>query len=163
MGNGEWDGEVDEAVEPAPVAAEAADRAGGRCRGERDEQQERREADRDVRPFGDVLDDVAEREELVEHHVGEEVQHGVGEGEQPERAAELHGLVPAGQPPDGRHRQRDEQQDQGPAPGAVRDFLDRGDAEPAGVRVVRELRGGREAQQPDQRFDDVAQHLRRHA
>ncbi len=59
---------------------------------------ERGEADRDERPLAMSVEDGRQVEELVEPDVGEQVQAGVEEREQPEHAPEADERVPAGQP-----------------------------------------------------------------
>ena len=79
---------------------------------------------RDVRPLDDVGEDELEGEPLIEDDVGEQVQRRVEEREQPEHAAVLNDPLPAGEPPERRDRQRDEQPPQRPDAGRERDVLD---------------------------------------
>ena len=68
--------------------AEPPDRRGRRGQRQRHQQHQGQEPDGDERPLGDVLDDDRPIEALVQHEVGQEVQHGVEEGEQAELAAD---------------------------------------------------------------------------
>ena len=63
-------------------------------------------------------------EELVEPDVGEEVERGVEEGEQADRAAEADQPVLAGEAAQGRDGESGEDEDEGPVAGGVGDDLD---------------------------------------
>jgi len=127
-------------VQGRPAPAQAADPAARRRDGERDEQDERRESHRDVRPLGHVLQHVPQRvaleeQALIEHDPGEEVQRGVGERQQADGAAEPDDAVPSGQSPDGSHGEGAEEQADRPVAGAVGDLLDRVRAEVVSQQV----------------------------
>ena len=109
---------------PAPAAEALHHRIGGGD-GERYQEEEAREAKGDVGAVRDVLEDVVEIEERVEHDVGREVQADVEEREQSEHTAQPYELVPAGDTPQRRHAQGDEQEAQSPFSGLVGDGLDR--------------------------------------
>ena len=80
--------DVGEAVEPLPArVAEPLERAAGRGRGERHEQDEGGEAHEDELPLRDVLPDRVPVEDLIEHRVRAHVQEPVEEAEEAEHAA----------------------------------------------------------------------------
>ena len=74
--------DVDQPVQALPaLAAEPSDHLVGGGEGQWDEQHETGEPHGDVRPLRDVVDDSGQREELVEHYIGQEVQTRIKEGE----------------------------------------------------------------------------------
>jgi len=71
-----------------PAPAELAHHAIGRCHRERNEQQETGEANRDVRPLGDVFDDRREDERLIKEEVVRKMQGCVSECKKSQHAPE---------------------------------------------------------------------------
>ena len=96
------DAEDGDRVDEECSCCQAFRRDAGSSRGstwpERDQKQERAEAEGDERSLDHVLDDRAEIEELVERKVRGEVQAGVEEGEQAQHAPHANEPVPAGDP-----------------------------------------------------------------
>src|SRR5258708_24651359 len=92
-------GEVHEAVEESPLLPETADPSLRGGQGQRHQEQERREAQRDKGALQDVADHRAEREAEIKSPVRRDVEGCVEELEQPAHPAALYNAVPAGEAP----------------------------------------------------------------
>jgi hypothetical protein len=156
-----------------PAAAQPPDHPCCRRDRERHHQHERGEPDRDERTLVDVAADrhqqvprgrprhdaVGERDEpreAVQDHVGQEVEHAVEEGVEPQHATEPDELVPAGQPPQRRDGERDGEKPQRPDPGLVGDVAERVGAEVARQGGPRQVDRRAQAGQEDDRFENEA-------
>jgi hypothetical protein len=92
-----------------PSSTEPPHHAGGRREGEGHEQEPRREPCGHPGMLADVLRNLRGGQRLIEDEVGEEMQRGEEEGQEPRQPARPNQLVPAGEPPDRTDRERDEQ------------------------------------------------------
>ena len=117
--------QVDRLVQRLPPAAEFLHHRFRRRHRERNQQQERGEANRDERPLDDVLQNRGDVEPFVEPQVRREMQHGVEERVKPEHPPKSQQRIHAGQPPRRRNRKRDAEVDERPEARRARDEFDR--------------------------------------
>jgi hypothetical protein len=108
----------------------------------------------------DVLDDEIPGEELVQHHVGEEVQHGVAEREQPQHAPPANEAMPAGELSQRRDQQCYQQHSQSPLSGDTGDFIDGFRPQRAGHGAVRQHGRRAETGEKNQRLEAPEPSLR---
>lgn len=147
-------GDVNQLMQPVPaLSPQPADPSFRRGDGERKQQQPRRHADGDVRVLHYVLDDVAHVEEHVEPDERGEVQRRVEEREQPEHPPVLDRFVPASEPAQRSHRERDGNEAQRPASRAQLDRLDRIRAQVVGECVPDKQAERRERREEYDRLD----------
>ncbi len=116
---------VDDFVQPVPaLTAEALDHAVGRGRGERDQADQRDEADGQIDAQRDFARDLCEIEFLL-HEVEREVQHRVAERREPKRAAHVDQLWGIEQAARRRDRERDHDEPYGVVAGRMDRVIDR--------------------------------------
>jgi hypothetical protein len=116
---------VDQPVQCFPASPEPTHHAVGRRDSQRNQQQQRQEADRNERPARDVRQDAGPVKILIQDQPCQEVQQHVEEAEQAEHAPQLDQprcVEPVAQRGD---CERDEQQPQAPLTERVLDLLDR--------------------------------------
>jgi len=106
---------IGEPVQALPIAPEAPRHAVGRGGGQRCQPQHRQEADRQIDPQGDFRADLEQIEFLVAD-IEREMHRGIGEGGDPQQAAQQRQPVPAENAQRRGDRQR--QQDEADGPGA---------------------------------------------
>ncbi len=132
-----------------PRAAQTADRPRGRGDRERDHQEQRGHAHRDVGPLHDVGAHLAPGEEVVEDEPDAEVQRRVEAREEAQQPAQRDRPGPAQQDPQRGHGQAHQQDAQGPVAQPVGDEADRVGAKVALEGAVAEHAEGRQARRPD--------------
>ncbi len=122
-----------------PASAKPSNRSLRRREGKRNQQHERGESHRDVRPLHHVFPQAAKLQRLIEDEVREEVHRSVKERKQAEHPAKPDENVPLRQPARRSNGNRRDDEPQRPDTGRVRDRLDRVGAEIAQERAVDEL------------------------
>jgi hypothetical protein len=95
-----------------------------RCDGKRYHQNERCESDGDERALGDILQDLIEREELIEIDVRGEMQESIEEREQSDHSSKPREPGPAGELTQGCNGESDDNEAKSPDPGLFGDVLD---------------------------------------
>ena len=123
-------GRIHQPVQPLPPAAQTSNPTPGRGDRQRNQEEEAGEAHRDVGSLNDVLHDVLHREELIQPHIGGQVQTEVEEGEEPQGTTYLYDAIPSADTPYRRDGQGDQQEDESPAPGQMKKCLDGIGAQP---------------------------------
>ena len=143
---------INQGMEPAPVVSQPLRHfVRGRHR-QRDEQDKSGETDSDIRPLRHVQDDLVPVEELVQHQVGGEVQAGVKKRKQAQHPAEPDQRVLAGDLPQRRDRQGNEQEAQRPFTGEMGNFLDRVGGQVIGKTVIHQHAERQRAEQEQDRL-----------
>jgi len=139
-------GQVDQAVQALPVFAQFAlppAEAGDR---QRVEDEQRGQAEDDIGFFAQLAQQQRAVEAEIQPDEGQEVQKGIAEGVQAERAGQLAELLPAAERDRGRDGQRGGEQRDGGPPQVLLDVLDGIHAQATGQRGEEDAREGQQSQ-----------------
>ena len=161
MDDGKNAGDVDQAMEALPAAAQLTDRKAIRGERQQEENDERCHPDRDERPLADIHDHRRHVEVVDEHDPRQQMQRGIEEGEQPEHPPQLDEIVPPGDAAQRSDCERDREKGDRPGPGLVRDVVARVGSQRVGialderrVKAFGERRGGDQRRGEAENFDD---------
>jgi len=127
---------IDQAMQALPAAPQASHGALRGSHRERDEQQQRRKADRDEGALRNVLEQHTPIQTLVHKQVEKEMHRDVEKCEQAQHAPESQQARPADEFAQRRHGECRQQESQAPDAERVLDFLD-------GIRAERRARPAR--------------------